>query len=236
MQLERIENKRKSQIAAEMLLQMLRSENYPPGSKLPSEREISEAMNVSRNTLREAVAALEIIGILEVRRSQGIFAAKPLGLQMPAEQKDLSELFSDNQDPFAIVDARLAFEPGTAVLASQEASDSEILQFGGIINEMRDALEANQQQEYQRIDRGFHLTIAKLTKNPIIVSTMEQLLSALSNPLWRAMKKWTPLTSSATERLAEHLAIFSAIASRNEQEVWRSVREHLVRSKARFLD
>lgn len=235
MQIERIENKRKSQIAAEMLLQMVRSEKYPPGSKLPSEREISEAMDVSRNTLREAVAALEIMGVLEVRRSNGIFVAQPTDFQAPSEQNALSELFTDNQDPFVIIDARLAFEPGVAVLAALEAADGEILQFGAIINEMRDALEADQQQEYMRADRNFHLTIAKLTKNPFIIATMEQLIGALSSPLWRTMKKWVPLTTNATERLAEHLAIFSAMASRNEQEIWRSMREHLGRSRQRFL-
>lgn len=236
MQIERIENKRKSQIAAERLLQMVRSENYQPGSKLPTERELSEAMCVSRNTLREAVAALEIMGVLEVRRSQGIFTALPVASGLPGEQNALSEVFADNQDPFMIIEARLGLEPGIAVLAANEATDSELLQFAGIINEMRDALEANDQHAYQLADRNFHLTMAKLTKNPILVATMENLMGGLSNPLWRTMKKWLPLTTSATERLAEHMAIFSALASRNEQEIWRSVREHLGRSRARFME
>lgn len=235
MQIERVENKRKSQVAAELLLQMVRSGKYPPGAKLPSEREIAEAMDVSRNTLREAVAALEIMGVLEVRRSHGIFVSQSSPFQNGSDQNMLAALFNENQDPFAIINARLAFEPGVAVLAALEAEDSELLQFGGLINEMREALEANQQQEYMRADIDFHLNIAKLTKSPIIISTMEQLLGALRTPLWRAMKKWVPLTTTATERLAEHLAIFSAMASRNEQEIWRSMREHLAQSRQRFL-
>lgn len=233
--MEPIENKRKSQVAAEMLLQMVRGNKYGPGDKLPPEREIAEAMNVSRNTLREAVAALEITGVLEVRRSQGIYVVSSEGRPAVVEPTDLGSVFAENQDPFTIIDARIAFEPGVAVLAAQVATDSEIVQFGGIINSMREALETNQPQEYMRIDRQFHVTIAELTKNPIISSTMEQLMAALGTPLWRTMKKWVPLTTSSSERLSEHLAIFSAMASRNEQEIWRCMREHLTRSRMRFL-
>ena len=236
MQFEKVENKRKSQAAADILLQMIKKAKYPPGSKLPTERKIAEGLGVCRNTLREAVAALEIIGVLEVRRSQGIFVVAELPPSALQEPPDLKAVFSNSEDPFEVIDARIAFEPGVAIAASQEATDSEIVQFGSIINEMRTALEKDQAQEYLRQDKEFHILIAKLTHNQLIVKTIENLMSGLDSPLWRTMKKDQPLKEEAANRVAEHLAIFSAMASRNELEIWKSMRQHLENSKKRFLE
>ena len=236
MQFEKVENKRKSQAAADILLQMIKKAKYPPGSKLPTERKIAEGLGVCRNTLREAVAALEIIGVLEVRRSQGIFVVAELPPSALQEPPDLKAVFSNSEDPFEVIDARIAFEPGVAVAASKEATDSEVIQFGSIINEMRTALEKDQAQEYLRQDKEFHILIAKLTHNQLIVKTIENLMSGLDSPLWRTMKKDQPLKEEAANRVAEHLAIFSAMASRNELEIWKSMRQHLENSKKRFLE
>lgn len=236
MQFEKIENKRKSQATADVLLQMIKKAQYPPGSKLPTEREIAEGLGVCRNTLREAVAALEIMGVLEVRRSQGMFVVAELQPSTLQEPPDLKTVFFNSEDPFEVIDARIAFEPGVAVAASQEATDSEIVQFGSIINEMRTALEKDQAQEYLRQDKEFHILIAKLTHNQLIVKTIENLMSGLDAPLWRTMKKGQPLKEGAANRVAEHLAIFSAMASRNELEIWKSMRQHLENSKKRFLE
>lgn len=236
MQFEKIENKRKSQAVADILLQMIKKGQFPPGSKLPAEREIAERLGVCRNTLREAVAALEIMGVLEVRRSQGIFVVAEPQLSTLQEPHELHTVFFNSEDPFEVIDARIAFEPGVAVAASQEATDSEIVRFGSIINEMRTALEKDQAEEYLRQDKEFHILIAKLTHNQLIVKTIENLISALDAPLWRTMKKGQPLKEGAANRVAEHLAIFSAMASRNELEIWKSVRQHLENSKIRFLE
>lgn len=236
MQFEKIENKRKSQAVADTLLQMIKKGQFQPGSKLPVEREISEGLGVCRNTLREAIAALEIMGVLEVRRSQGIFVVAEPPLSRLPEPQDLQNVFFNSEDPFEVIDARIAFEPGMAVVASQEATVSEIAKFESIVNEMRTALENDWPDEYLRQDRKFHTRIAKLTHNQLIVKTMENLLSFLDAPLWRTMKKGQPHRNGAVERVAEHLAIFYAMASRKEHEIWKSMRLHLENSKKRFLE
>ena len=165
-----------------MLLEEIKMKQFNVGDRLPPERVIAREMGVSRNTLREAVAVLQIIGILEARHSQGNFIISL------CETEDLrarlEAVFANSDDPFAVIDARIAFEPGVAFLACQAATDEDILDIGRVVGRVASAIRINDLNAYSQADHDFHLRIAQSTHNPIVIETIQVLTRALIQPLW----------------------------------------------------
>jgi len=235
MTFQRIESKKKSQLAAEMLLEEIRRKQFKVGDRLPPERTIAREMGVSRNTLREAVAALQIIGILEARHSQGNF------IITLSETEDLrariEAVFANSDDPFAAIDARIAFEPGVAFLACQTATDEDILEIGEVVGRVASAIRANNLQAYAHADRDFHLHIAQSTHNSIVVETIQVLTRTLIQPLWQSMKRVIAGENRIRRaRIEEHEAIRDAIAARNPHLAQDTLRRHLECSRSRLVE
>ena len=94
---------------------------------------------------------------------------------------------------------------------------------------------ANDIKTYRLEDHAFHLRIAQLTRNPLIVNTISSLLNAMNQPLWQTMKKALADTKLRDDRIKEHEAIFQAIADRDEPAILNAVSTHIENSRARFL-
>ncbi|MDF1591643.1 MAG: FadR/GntR family transcriptional regulator [Desulfobacterales bacterium] len=229
----KIETKKKSHIAAEMLIETIKKQKLSPGDKLPPERAISKEMGLSRNTIREAISALQIMGILETRHSQGNYIVN--SVDNNNYDTLISLIFKNEEDPFALIDARIAFEPGAAVLASRTATKKDILNLSTCFKRIQKAILANDIETYRLEDHAFHLRIAQITRNPLVVNTISSLLNATSQPLWQTMKKALSDTRLRDDRIKEHEAIFQAIADRDEPAILTALRTHLENSKARFL-
>jgi len=234
MTFQKIEPKKKSQIATEMLLEVIKTRQFKPGDKLPPERIMASEMGVSRNTLREAFAALQILGILEVRHSQGNFVVSVN--ETDNRISILENIFATNDDPFATIDARIAFEPGVAALACHLATKEDIEAVERQLHRVLAAIQENDLNEYSQADHDFHLQIAECTNNPIIIQTMQCIIRTLTQPLWRSMKKGLAGdTAIKTARIIEHEQMFRALADRDPQKAQELVRLHLEHSKERLL-
>lgn len=229
----KIETKKKSHIAAEMLIEVIKQQKLSPGDKLPPERAISKEMGLSRNTIREAISALQIMGILETRHSQGNFIVNPVDKNN--YDTLISLIFKNEEDPFALIDARIAFEPGAAVIAGRIATKKDILNLSAGFKRIQKALLANTIETYRQEDHAFHLRIAQITRNPLVVNTISSLLNAMNQPLWQTMKKVLADISLRDDRIREHEAIFQAMSDRDEPAILSAVRTHLENSKARFF-
>lgn len=229
----KIETKKKSHIAAELLIEVIKNQRLVPGDKLPPERIIAKEMGLSRNTVREAIAALQVMGILETRHSQGNFVVNTV------DQNNIDTLialvFKNGEDPFALIDARIAFEPGAAVISSRVCTKNDIKNLSTRFERIQKALLANDIATYRSENQVFHLSIAQNTRNPLITNTISSLLNAMNQPLWQTMKKALVDTTLRDARLKEHEDIFQAIADRDEPAILKAVQTHLDNSKARFL-
>ena len=174
-----------SERTADRLYEMIVDEGrYAPGSKLPNENELSEALNVSRTTLREAISFLVAQGVLEIRRGRGTFVAETLsaggvdltvlaGLRSRVRAKDLFEM-------------RLIFEPATVALACQRASDEEL----EMIRKKAERVErvAAEGGDWPLADQEFHWAIIKASHNeymrrlyPIINSAVNEIMQISQN-------------------------------------------------------
>ncbi len=174
-----------SEQTSDRLYEMIVDEHlYEPGSKLPNENELSEALHVSRTTLREAISFLVAQGVLEIRRGKGTFVAEDL----PAAGLDLTGLAGLRSRVRAkdLFEMRLIFEPATVALACQRASDEELRQILKKAQRMeRIAAEGG---DWPLADQEFHWSIIKASHNeymrrlyPIINSAVNEIMQLSQN-------------------------------------------------------
>lgn len=174
-----------SERISDRLYEMIAEEGrYSPGSKLPNENELSEELQVSRTTLREAISFLVAQGILEIRRGRGTFVSENL----PAMGMDLTALTGLRSRVRAkdLFEMRLIFEPATVALACQRASDEEL----EMIRKKAARVEriAAEGGDWPLADQEFHWAIIKASHNeymrqlyPIINSAVNEIMQISQN-------------------------------------------------------
>lgn len=207
------------QRVAHHIEQGIRSGQHPPGSRLPAERDLAELFKVSRPTVREAVIALEIRDLVEVRHGAGVFVTQSL----PAD-KAAAEL---NVGAFELNEARIMFEGEAAGLAATVMSEDELAEIGQILDRM-EALDPASSEE-RALDRQFHMAIAEGTQSTIVAQTIEHLwdLRELS-PLCRHMFDQAR-RMGINPRPDEHRQIYEALKSRDAEQARAAMRAHLMR-------
>lgn len=192
---------------------------YAPGSRLPAERDLAEEFAVSRPTIREAMIALEIRGLVGARRGSGIYVSAT----MPE-----SPLLSPELDvgAFELVEARTLFESEAAALAATAITPQQLAKLRSLLADMDRAKDTARAFD---ADKKFHLAIAEATGNTLVVSTVEM--------LW-AVREQSPLCvhifeqarrEGVTPRVDEHQAIVDALAAGDSQAAREAMRSHLRR-------
>jgi DNA-binding FadR family transcriptional regulator len=179
--------KKKSSFIADQILRMINSGRYNAGSKLPSERVITEQMGVSRPSLREAISALQIVGVLESRPGDGTYVSAPVASE-DLTRRALTVL-EECDSPYDNMQARKAMEIGAAQLAIQVATDADLVALKEAWDEKCERGRGGDLEEYLRYGKEFHMAIARATKNRIIEGIMEKLLDLTIQPLWINMRR-----------------------------------------------
>jgi GntR family transcriptional repressor for pyruvate dehydrogenase complex len=185
--------------------EMIRSGELGPGDRLPPEKELSEALGLSRSSLREAVKALEIIRVLDVRRGDGTYVTS---LTPDTLLDAMSFVVDIHQDSslLELFEVRRILEPAAAAIAAARVAPPAVEELRGLLAELGDnptvdALVAH--------DQVFHRRIAELAGNAYLTSLLETLSSStLRARIWRGLSE-----EGAVERtLTEHRAIVEALA------------------------
>ncbi len=193
------------------------------GQQLPSERELTERLGVSRMSLREALIALEIMGLIETRHGQGRFV-RFVDKRAPLLQFD-SLLFGE-ESPFALLQARKILEPGAAALAARVQTEEAISRIGGAL----ELGESNLSDVALRskADRLFHRAIAEATQNAVIEAVMGFICELMGQKLWQALDYTAEaVVNRLLEFWVQHRAIYEAIRARDEQGASRAMLDHL---------
>jgi GntR family transcriptional repressor for pyruvate dehydrogenase complex len=206
----------------DQILDMLRKGEFHPGSQLPPERDLSEQLKVSRASLREALSALQLLGLIETRSGQGTFVSNKADSTLL--RLDASLVYQDLESPFAILQARKAVEPSIAALAARQRS-SETLQR---LKEIQHLAESDSLGLSSEVDRRFHLAIAEATQNPVLVHMMSVVYELMGQRLWLLLRDATAAAPGKLHQYAEHhRAIYEAIARQDEAAAATRMQEHL---------
>ena len=138
---------------------------YQPGQRLASERDLAEEFGVSRPTVRRAVIALEMRGLLEARQGSGVYVRQTRASTPAPGPKDL------DIDAFDHAEARRLFEGEVAALAATLITDEELAYLETLVVEMNNEDATKEQSELA--DRQFHISIAQATRNNAIMRIVE---------------------------------------------------------------
>ncbi|MEW2396187.1 FadR/GntR family transcriptional regulator [Streptomyces sp. NPDC046862] len=197
--------------AIDQIRALIRSGALPPGSKLPPEPDLAAQLGLSRNLAREAVKALAVARVLEVRRGDGTYVTSlqpSLLLEGLGGAVDL--LQSDSGALLDLMEVRRLLEPVATALAATRISDEGLAEVERHLDAMREA-----RDDVERLnahDAAFHRAVAAATGNESLVTLLEGVSGrTLRARIWRGLVD----SRAAGRTVAEHEAIFRALAARD---------------------
>jgi DNA-binding FadR family transcriptional regulator len=210
--------------SAEFALRQMRSfiehGHFEREGRLPPERELAAQLRVGRSTLRKALEILEAEGEIWRHVGQGTFVGRRSSKLQVETFLNLSKVSSRE-----LLDARLGLEPAIAAAAAVTAQPSDIA-YMKMSAEKRE--NTKQPEAYNLWDHQFHLAIAEATRNPIMVSLLEQLNSLRRAPTWTSYKKDRMKEPHYSISKREHREIIAAIEQHDSDRAFRAMKNHLV--------
>ena len=210
-------------VVAKRIQELIQDEKIAPGGRLASERDLAKQLNVGRALVREAMIALELSGVVEVRLGSGIYVS---------QQEDApSGMHEIGSGPFEILSARRLIESEIAAIAARMATDSAIDAIMNAVNDMERFYSDRKRNE--EADRTFHLAIARATGNTALVQVVEGLWNQRGR-LWSKMDEHFHTDELRHATLADHRRILEAIATRDPAGAKRAMRAHLERVTREF--
>jgi GntR family transcriptional regulator, transcriptional repressor for pyruvate dehydrogenase complex len=221
-QLKPISPKRVSDQVFDQLRELIFRGDYQPGQQIMTERELAEALNVSRNSVREAINKLVTLRFLEQRQGQGTFVRSldeavkiPLATVMETQDATLIDL----------LEMRMGIECTAASLAAQRSTAAELEAIEKAFTEMeRDTRTGGLGTEG---DLAFHMAIAAATKNPMQIYIMTNVSNFLHVGIRENLLHLYEEPDNITKILKQHKAIYEAIRSRDPEAAYRAMKDHI---------
>jgi len=201
---------------AKILIEELRQGHYAVGDRMPAERDLAKKFGVSRPVVREAMLALEVLGLIEVRVGSGAYV-----MHLSSRQEEPGF----NVSPFELVEARMLFEGEAAALAATQITDQEIEELESLVRAIGD--ENRLADGKEEADKAFHLTIARATRNAAIERAIDELWQLRSTSPECALLLDKARRANARPVVDEHTAILGALKTRNADAARTAMRNHL---------
>ena len=224
MPFQAIEPRRLYRQIADQLRALIERGEFPVGTRLPPERDLALKMGVSRPSVREALIALEVEGLVEVRMGSGIYVR--------ARGEDAAAGSVVAESPLDTILARQLIE---GELAAQAARVMTAAGIGGLreaVAVMRE--EAASGNIPARGDRLFHVRIAEATENSVLLRLVGELYDERHNPLAVQLGSHFENAESWEAAIAEHERVIDAIQAGDPSAARAAMRDHMARSHDRF--
>ena len=223
MPLQAVEPRRLYRQIADQIARLIASGEFPPGARLPAERELATSLGVSRASVREAIISLEMGGLVEVRVGTGIFVTTTVSPGVA--ERDAGP------GPFELLQARKLVEGEIAALAASKAREQDL----GVLRQSLARMEAHVDDFAIReaSDREFHLGVARATGNSSLELVVEGLWAQRAE-LWGRMQRHFHTNELAHKTIRDHAAILEAIESRDPDAARAAMHRHLTRVVREF--
>ena len=196
-----------------------------PGERLPSERDLAERLDVSRPSLREAVADLQARGLLSTRAGAGIFVSDSLASTFPPA---LTRLFaSQDEAVFDYIDFRRDMEGLAAERAARLGSDTDLKVIAALFDKMELAHGKRNPDDEAHLDAEFHLAIIEASHNVIMLHMMRSMFGLLREGVFYNRQVMFKQRTTRAALLDQHRAINTALMSRDAAGARAAVERHL---------
>jgi GntR family transcriptional repressor for pyruvate dehydrogenase complex len=205
----------------EQIKNKIKNGEIKKGDKLPSEREMAESLSVSRTAVREALRALEVVGLVESRQGAGNYIRtnfdnslfEPLSLMFMLQESSIEEMY----------DLRETLELQCSRLSAKNIEDNELQLLSAILDRM---YIAKSEKENIELDIKFHYLIAKTSRNMLLINVLE-VISQLMDEFIEKSRMQILHEGNTRENLLEiHENIVRALKCRDELKVCNAMKEH----------
>lgn len=216
-----------AEFVSEKIIEMIRNKQLCPGDKLPPERELCTQLGISRPSLREALRALSIMKVIEIRQGDGIYVSS---LNPDELVEHLEFVFSlDNSSVIHLFEARKIVEPAITRIAAIKATEEDIT----ILNELglTSKKVMGQFEKFLEIDLQIHSKIVEIANNPFI----SRIYSSLTF-LTRASRLQTGrIPGVISQTVIDHDLITHAISLHDSEAAYQAMYKHLVNVQESFI-
>ncbi|MCF6196449.1 MAG: FadR family transcriptional regulator [Emcibacter sp.] len=210
--------KRLYHTVANQILELIDSGVFPPGSRLPGERDLAEKFGVSRVAVREAEIALQAQGRLEIKVGSGVYVL---------DINDVPVNGLPKVGPFELTEARALFEAESAALAASIITDEAIAELESYIAIMSGKVSGNMNPD--EADKAFHLAIARATNNHAILFVVDSMWRMRTEAAQSEQVYRNVCDKNSSYREDEHQAILEALKKRDSVAARTSMRRHFTR-------
>ena len=218
MPIQAVSSQRLYRQIADQLADLVRRGEFKPGDRLPSERDLSQQFNVSRASVREALIALEIDGLVDVRVGLGVFVS--------ANAASISRSVALGEPgPFEVLSARYLVEGEAAALAARNGSAEDHARIRETLQMMADEVDAS--GNGLNADSLFHLRIAEASGNSALAHLVNQLWSFRYSAMFRKLDEHFDSPQRHADAIEEHRKLVVAIESHDEEAARAAMFKHL---------
>ena len=231
MPFQSIEPRRLYRQIAEQIRALIHSGEFVTGSRLPPERDLAKQLGVSRPSVREALIALEVERLVEVRIGSGIYVLGP-GTRVGGDTASASTEVHATAGPFELLRARYTIESECAALAAKSAKKAQVNAIEKALEQMQHELDGEKQPLDG--DRMFHLRVVEATGNGALVAVVKMLWDERTGPLYKQLEHHYDTPGLWSSAMAEHRVVLKSIADHDVAGARAGMQRHLNRAYKRF--
>jgi DNA-binding FadR family transcriptional regulator len=221
-----IQSRRLYRQVADQIRSQIEHGRLAVGERLPGERELAEELGVSRPTIREALIALEVEGLIHIRMGSGVYVARSL------RQKSAPVQAEELEGPFELLRARSLIECAIAEEAARIVTPDHVAAMDKVLTQM--ARTFSSPQVSIALDRTFHTTIAGIMENAALDRVVGELFDQRMTPYFTKLASYFESAASWREAFEEHRALRDAIAAGDPARAKSAMQYHLQQSQLRF--
>ncbi|MGH8781858.1 FadR/GntR family transcriptional regulator [Paraburkholderia sp.] len=212
---------------ADKLRDLIEQQGFAPSGRLLSERELAQTLGVSRPSVREALVALELEGRVEIRMGSGVYVTETSRAVTTPDPEKLGESPRENME------ARAVIEGAIAATVAPFSRPKALKALRALFERMAQEVAAGQVPI--AADRQFHLAIAQMTGNDVLVRTVADLFDERHRPLSSKLRVHFEGEDTWVAALDEHRAILEALEARDAVQAHAAMQRHLKLSYERLM-
>ncbi len=218
---------------AHRLEQLILDGDYKPGQKIPSERQLTQKLGVSRSLVREALKELHGRGIIETHHGKGSFVSDIL--PVVADESVLMHLFQGHSRTlYDLLEVREQLEGQAAKLAAERGTQQDFYR----ITKAMEALEESDALVNAKLDHDFHRAIAEASHNPVLIHVLNSLKGLTLQSVQVTLSNLSHRNNIKQQIDKHHRQIYNAILSRQPQWAFKAATSHVfhVRTSLQEID
>lgn len=223
MELSPINRSKTYELVTGQLKETILDGTFPPGSRLPSVKALADRLGVGQAAIREAMNALRVMHLVEIRHGDGTFVASFDQSDIVKRVKHLEVM--SKHDIQALIELRISLETGASRYAALRRSEAQLANLRAILEDMRVGM--GQARVGEQADWAFHYEIAKASHNPYMQLLMETIAEQMQNGLKASRLQLYEIAGEEALLITQHQRIYEAIQQGDEDGAAMAMLEHL---------